>query len=58
MGNIKIEPYPCILMDLTHVNQLYTKIGQGQVCGLLGSDFLTKYKATISFARKRLTFRY
>jgi hypothetical protein len=58
IGNLIIEPYPCVLMDMTHVNQLYTKIGQGQVCGLLGSDFLKKYNATISFTQQRLTLRY
>lgn len=58
IGKLIIEPYGCVLMDLTHVNQLYTKIGQDQVCGLLGSDFFNRYKATISFARKQLTLRF
>ena len=58
IGSLLIEPFSCILMDLTHVNQLYEKIGQGTVLGLLGSDFLTQYRATISFSHRRLTLRY
>lgn len=53
LGRLKIEDYPCVLLDLSHVNALYQKYCDEQIAGLIGSDFLVKYQAVIDY-KKRL----
>jgi hypothetical protein len=58
IGKLKVEPFTGILMDLSHVNQLYKKMGQLPIAGLLGCDFLYDYKATISFTQNKLILNF
>ena len=55
-GKLKVESMKVALMDMTHINELYSKVADLKICGLLGSDFLLKYKAVIDYKRKRLVF--
>jgi len=54
-GKLEVENMKVALLDMAHINELYSKATNVQICGLLGSDFLLKYKATIDYKRKRLS---
>ena len=41
------------LLDLSHINKLYSKAARLNICGLLGGDFLMKYEAILDY-RKRI----
>ncbi|CAN5416224.1 hypothetical protein BH10BAC1_BH10BAC1_03330 [soil metagenome] len=54
IGELEIENYRTILLDLSHVNQSYSQIGLKEVDGVLGSDILLKYNAVIDYKKKIL----
>ena len=54
VGNLEIETAKVALMDLSHINELYSKVSDLEICGLIGSDFLLKYKAVIDYKKQRL----
>jgi hypothetical protein len=45
------------ILDLSHVNQSYTQLNLPNIDGVLGSDFLMKYKAIINYDKKTLSVR-
>jgi hypothetical protein len=53
MGPIKMA-----LVDFSHINKEYSKFTDKKVIGLIGSDFLVKYNATIDFKNKELTLDF
>jgi len=53
-GKFETTEMKVALLDMTHINELYAKVSDIQVCGLLGSDFLMKYKGVIDYRRKRM----
>ena len=57
-GKLKIEEYQCMLLDLSHINELYKKYTDKQIAGLIGSDFLVKYDAIIDYGRNIITLNY
>ncbi len=57
LGKLKIDMEKVALLDLSHINDLYKKATQYQICGLIGGDFLMKYKAVIDYKRKILVLR-
>lgn len=57
-GKLKIEQMNVALLDLSHINELYTKATDLKICGLLGSDFLLKYNAVIDYKRKRMVLSF
>lgn len=56
-GKFRIDKMKVAVMDLSHINTLYSKYSGAKICGLLGSDFLMKHKAVIDYKRKRLVLR-
>ena len=54
LDKIKIENYDATILDLSHVNQSYQKLGLSSVDGILGSDILNDYKAIIDYGNKEL----
>jgi hypothetical protein len=54
-GNLTIENYEGVIMDLTHVNEAYQGRGERQIDGVLGSDILYKYNALIDYKAEELT---
>lgn len=48
-GNMKVA-----LLDLSHINKLYKKATNMEICGLIGGDFLMKYRAIIDYKRRLL----
>jgi len=57
LGDLKRINWTVILIDLTHVNDLYKKFTDKRVAGLIGSDFLLKHKAIIDYKKRELVLR-
>ena len=57
LGDLKRKDWTVVTIDLEHVNQLYSRFTDKHVSGLIGSDFLLKYNATIDYRKKELTLR-
>lgn len=53
-GKLKVENQKVALLDLTHINKLYSKATSLQICGLLGGDFLMKHQAVVDYRKKVL----
>lgn len=56
IGELAIENFEAVLLDLSHVNESYEKMGLTPIDGVLGSDILLKYKAVINYGKKELKF--
>lgn len=52
-----IEDFPCMLIDLTHLINTYDRLRLPAIQGVIGSDLLVRYKATIDFENQRLTLK-
>ena len=57
LGDLKYADWTVVLIDLTHVNDLYGKFSDKHVAGLIGSDFLLKHKAVIDYKKRELVLR-
>ena len=53
-GDYKIKKLRVALINLSHINALYDKYASEKICGLIGSDFLFKYKAVINYSTSEL----
>jgi hypothetical protein len=51
---MKVEKMKVALLDMNHINELYEKVSDIKIGGLLGSDFLLKNKAVVDYKKKRL----
>ncbi len=56
-GKLEIKNYKAVLVDLSHVNDSYNKLGMAEIDGVLGSDIFRKYKAVIDYEKKTLTLK-
>ncbi len=54
IGKFKVENLRVALIDLSHINQLYYRATNLEICGLIGGDFLVKHKAVIDYKRRTL----
>jgi len=55
---LEIKNYECLLLDLTHINDLYKKYSNKQIAGLIGSDFLVQYQAVIDYGQQKISLNY
>ncbi len=53
-GELKINDYQAVAMDLSNVNDSYAMIGLPPIDGVLGGDLLRKYNAVISYRLKKI----
>lgn len=58
IGEVEIENYETVLLDLSHVNHSYASVGLKPVDGVLGSDILLKFNAVIDYEKKILRLKY
>ena len=58
IGKLHINDYQCVLLDLSHINDIYKKYTTKHIAGLIGSDFLIKYNAIIDYGKKLITLKY
>lgn len=54
LGQFDFGSLTIALIDLTHINQEYARFSDKQIVGLLGSDFLIRYKAVIDYGQQQL----
>lgn len=54
IGRLIIENYETVALDLETVNQAYEQMGHPKVMGIIGSDILLKYFATVNYRKLRL----
>ena len=54
LGKLNVSNLKVAVIDFTLINELYKKVNGPEICGLIGSDFLTKYSAVIDFKKKLL----
>lgn len=54
LGKIMVKDFQAILLDLSHVNASYEKMGFLMIDGVLGSDLLHKHKAEINYHKLTL----
>jgi hypothetical protein len=57
LGEIVLEDFDVVSLDLSHVNASYTELGIGQIDMVLGGDFLRKYAASIRYGSAELWLR-
>jgi len=55
-GDLKITNHKLALIDLTHVNDIYSKYTSYRISGLLGGDILMHYHCKIDYSRKTIQF--
>lgn len=55
VGNLTIDSFNAVLLDLKHVNDTYGKLGYSAIDGVLGNDILVKFNATINYKKLMLT---
>lgn len=58
IGLLEIENYPTVLLDLSHVNNSYQRVGLKPIDGVLGGDILVNHKAIIDYNKKILKLNY
>ncbi|MEX1189245.1 MAG: retropepsin-like aspartic protease [Bacteroidia bacterium] len=49
LGDIRLETYETMILDLSHVNQSYHQLKLPKIDGVLGSDLLSRFKAIIDY---------
>jgi predicted aspartyl protease len=52
IGKLESKNYKIGLLDLSHVNKSYEALKLKTIDGVLGSDYLKKYKAIINYEKK------
>ena len=57
LGDIEVMNYKVVIIDLSHVNESYNKLGLTPIDGVLGSDLLLKYKAVINYGNMQITLK-
>lgn len=57
LGRMRVEKLKVALIDLSHINALYTKSASFHIIGLLGGDFLMRYRAVIDYREKVMRLR-
>jgi predicted aspartyl protease len=55
LGELLIENFNAVLLDLQHVNTTYVQLGYKAIDGVLGNDVLMRYKAVIDYKKLTLT---
>lgn len=53
-----IKSFATAIMDLSHINAIYENIGNRYIAGLIGSDFLVRYNALISYKAKHMIIEF
>lgn len=57
-GKIVLKNFNTILLDLSHVNESYSKLDLPVIDGVLGSDLMIEYNAVIDYKSKELKLNW
>lgn len=52
-----LEKFQVAVLDLSHVNDTYSKIGQPSIQGVIGSDLLVQFGAIINIKKQRMKLK-
>ena len=55
LGDVALNSYQSVLLDLAHVNNSYSNIGLSPIIGIIGGDILMKYRAVIDYKKQQLS---
>jgi hypothetical protein len=54
-GEMTLSDWPVAIINLEHINQIYSQFTDIEIAGLLGSDFLLKHQCIIDFKNLQIT---
>ena len=54
LGELVIDDFDVVSLDLGHINASYEQLGLGQIDVVLGGDFLKQYDAIIDYSKAQL----
>jgi hypothetical protein len=57
IGKLKLKKFRVVLLNMDNINNLYEKIHNIKIWGLIGGDFLLKYNAIIDYKNKELIIK-
>ena len=57
IGDLTISDFETAVLDLSMINTAYQSLEVGPIIGVIGGDILMKYRATISYSTKKISFR-
>ena len=57
IGRFKVNMNRAVFISLEHINALYESLIGRKIIGILGSDFLKKYKAVIDFGAGKMALK-
>ena len=55
-GDIEIQNYEAVALDLENVHETYQKLGLPAIDGIIGGDLLYRLKATINYRLRKIRF--
>lgn len=58
LGDLLLEPYEIVALDLSHINASYNELGHAPIDIVLGGDFLKKYRSVIDYEKAELRLSY
>jgi predicted aspartyl protease len=56
LGEIVLKRLDTILLDMSHVNGSYERLGLPQLDGVIGSDLLERLGAIVDYRKRRISF--
>ncbi len=57
LEKFEVKGQTAALIDLSGINQMYHRTTKLKICGLIGGDFLMKYKAIINYKKRYLQLK-
>ena len=54
IGALEIHNYEAVALDLSHIYEMYGKLGLPHIDGIIGGDLLKKHGATISYRARKM----
>lgn len=57
IGEMTIKDFEIVLLDLSHVNGSYQKMGLPPIDGVLGNDVMVDHKAVVDYGKLELKLR-
>lgn len=58
LGDLLLEPYEIVALDLSHINASYNELGHAPIDIVLGGDFLKTYRSVIDYEEAELRLSY
>jgi predicted aspartyl protease len=56
--DVRFENYEAVVLDISHVNESYVKLGYEGITGVMGGDLLLKLNAVIDYGTRKLFLEY